>query len=66
MVIEWAERAGALLPREHLWISIAFGRGENDRDLHLTAHGAQFESIMTRLEQAWTLFGRAGVDGERR
>ncbi len=66
VVIEWAERAGALLPPEHLWTSITFGCGEDDRDLDFTAHGARFESIVTRLKQAWTPSGRAGVEGDRR
>ena len=49
VVIEWAERAGALLPREHLWISITFGLGEDDRDLRVTARGPRHEEILTRL-----------------
>lgn len=49
VVIEWAERAGALLPREHLWISIAYGPGENERDLEATPRGPRYEEILTRL-----------------
>lgn len=49
VVIEWAERAGPWLPPEHLWISITFGPGPDDRDLLFTARGSRYEDIVARL-----------------
>ena len=49
VLIEWAERAGPYLPPAHLWISITFGPGEDERELHFTARGPRYEEILTRL-----------------
>jgi tRNA threonylcarbamoyladenosine biosynthesis protein TsaE len=48
-VIEWAERAGALLPSGHLWISIAFGAGADDREITFIARGARSREILAQL-----------------
>lgn len=48
-VVEWAERAGPLLPAEHLWISLAFGAGADDREITFTARGRRYEEMLERL-----------------
>ena len=53
MVVEWAERAGTLLPPEHLWISIAFGAGADDREITFVARGRRYEEILARLTREW-------------
>lgn len=49
VLIEWAERAGPYLPPAHLWISITFGPGADERDLRFAARGPRHEEILTRL-----------------
>jgi tRNA threonylcarbamoyladenosine biosynthesis protein TsaE len=49
IVIEWAERAGSLLPPEHLWVAIAFGSGADDREITFTARGRRYEELLERL-----------------
>lgn len=49
VLIEWAERAGPYLPPTHLWISITFGPGADERDLRFAARGPRYEEILTRL-----------------
>jgi tRNA threonylcarbamoyladenosine biosynthesis protein TsaE len=44
-VIEWPERAAALLPRERLWIRFKFA-GESRRQLLFTAEGASYEELL--------------------
>lgn len=49
MLIEWAERAGALLPPEHLWIAIAFAAGTDERDVSFIARGRRYEEVLERF-----------------
>jgi tRNA threonylcarbamoyladenosine biosynthesis protein TsaE len=49
MVVEWAERAGALLPPEHLWVSLAFGVEADEREITFAARGRRYEEILERL-----------------
>ncbi len=44
-VIEWAERAAGVLPREHLLIEFRFGRGESERCLRLIPRGLRYERL---------------------
>jgi len=37
VIVEWADRAPSLLPREHVYITCAFGPTDTDRILTLTA-----------------------------
>ena len=62
MVVEWAERAGAVLPPEHLWISIAFGAGTDDREITFVARGRRYEEILLELIRA----GAGGKGGAGR
>lgn len=48
-VIEWAERAVPVLPPEHLWITIAFGPGPDDRAITFIARGSRYEAILDQL-----------------
>jgi len=49
VVIEWAERAGPLLPPRHLWISMTFGAGESEREVRFAARGARYEEMLAHL-----------------
>jgi tRNA threonylcarbamoyladenosine biosynthesis protein TsaE len=49
VVIEWAEHAASWLPHDHLWITIRFGAGAEDRVLELQPQGARFEALLTQL-----------------
>jgi tRNA threonylcarbamoyladenosine biosynthesis protein TsaE len=52
VLIEWAERAGPYLPGEHLWISITFGPGSDDRDLQFVPRGPRYDEIVEHLMAA--------------
>lgn len=54
LVMEWAERMKASLPKENLWIQMDW-INEDQRHLILTPHGHRYESILKKLQQA--LFG---------
>ena len=47
--IEWGERAGAVLPSEHLRIEIAFGAGESDRRVRVIATGERYRRVVEAL-----------------
>jgi tRNA threonylcarbamoyladenosine biosynthesis protein TsaE len=47
-VVEWAERLGALTPKEHLRIDLTH-KGENTRGIKITAAGEQYCQIIDRL-----------------
>jgi len=51
-VVEWAERAGDLLPYEHLEISLAMGAGEEERLLTLAARGDRYCRLLAALAHA--------------
>lgn len=44
-VIEWAERLGALTPKEYLRVELKH-KGENERSITLAAVGKQYDRIM--------------------
>jgi tRNA threonylcarbamoyladenosine biosynthesis protein TsaE len=48
--VEWAERLGALLPREYLEVEIEI-TGETTRELSFRGHGRRGEELIQRLEQ---------------
>ena len=50
-VVEWADRAMALLPEEHLLIEMAI-TGEATRDITLTPHGGRYRDLLARLDVA--------------
>ncbi len=45
VVIEWAEKAVPLLPREHLWVIIRFIDGDQARELEFVPKGARYVEI---------------------
>jgi len=47
--IEWAERAGAQRLPEHLWIEMAYGDGDDDRVLRITAGGRRYRRLAEAL-----------------
>jgi len=52
VVIEWAEKALALLPREYLWVEIRFTDGERERELELRPRGARYVEMVRELLDA--------------
>ncbi len=54
-VIEWAERAAAWLPHEHLAIFMQH-TGATERLIRLAPHGARYEGIVAALRAAAALF----------
>jgi len=50
-VLEWAERVRAALPRDVLWIAFEY-RGEHERALTFTAHGARSRALLDALQNA--------------
>ncbi len=47
-LIEWAEKAGALLPAEHLYITLTHA-GEDKRHISLRARGDSYRRLLDRL-----------------
>lgn len=45
-VIEWAERAGAYLPPEHLTVQLEFGPTEGDRLVRLSPRGDRYRGVV--------------------
>lgn len=54
VVVEWPERALAILPTEHLWVRMEFADGDRRR-LLFTAHGDAYLPLLQGLRRA--LFG---------
>lgn len=48
LVVEWADRISAALPKDHLWVSLRIV-DENQRDLIFTARGAYYESLLDKF-----------------
>lgn len=48
-VVEWAEKAVALFPEEHMWIELAYGEAENERRIDLQARGRRYREALTAL-----------------
>jgi len=55
-VIEWADRAEALWPDDHLRIDLEYGAEAKGRRLKITAHGKRYHNVMDDLT---TKFGGA-------
>ena len=50
--IEWAERATALLPSEHIAVELSYSSESPDsRTIHLTATGKRYEELLEHLIQ---------------
>ena len=50
IVIEWAERIKSALPRQHLWIRLAFMDGEH-RTMLLVPQGTRYEAMVEGLRR---------------
>ena len=48
-VIEWADKLKDLRPREYLDIHFAH-QGDNERGIHISAHGKQYDLVMHKVE----------------
>jgi len=48
LVVEWADRISAALPKDHLWVSLRIV-DENQRDLIFTARGEYYESLLDKF-----------------
>ena len=53
-LIEWAEKAGALLPTEHLYITLEHAGGD-ERRISLQARGGYHRALLRRLRTAMRL-----------
>lgn len=53
IVIEWAEKAGALLPAAHLWIELRFGDGDEVRTVGIKPRGTRYVELVGQLHR-WT------------
>jgi tRNA threonylcarbamoyladenosine biosynthesis protein TsaE len=51
VVMEWAEKAGALLPAAHLWIELRFGDGDEVRTLDLRPRGTRYTELVGRFHR---------------
>jgi len=50
-VVEWAEKALALVPPEHLRIDLAYV-SDTERRLSLTPHGKRYEELVAEMEHS--------------
>lgn len=48
LVVEWAERISAALPKNHLWVSMRIV-DENQRDLIFSARGDYYKSLLDKF-----------------
>jgi len=48
LVVEWAERISAALPKNHLWVSMRIV-DENQRDLVFSARGDYYKSLLDKF-----------------
>lgn len=48
LVVEWAERISAALPKDHLWVSLRIV-DENQRDLVFSARGDYYKSLLDKF-----------------
>lgn len=48
-VIEWAEKARALLPEEYLWVEIRFTEDDSTRELAFIPHGRRAAGLVRHL-----------------
>jgi tRNA threonylcarbamoyladenosine biosynthesis protein TsaE len=48
LVVEWAERISAALPKDHLWVSLRIV-DENQRDLIFSARGDYYKSLLDKF-----------------
>ncbi len=52
-VVEWAEKALAALPQEHLLIKLEH-LGQNERKLRLEAKGERYRKLLSELKEIWS------------
>ena len=50
LVVEWAERIQAALPREHLWVTLRWIDDEQ-RDLVFAARGKRYQSVLATVRK---------------
>ena len=51
-VVEWAKKALAVLPQEHLLIELQH-LGQNERKLRLEAKGERYQELLSELKERW-------------
>lgn len=49
VVIEWAEKAGSLLPSEYLWIELRFTEKEEVREISIRPNGVRYAEMAMKL-----------------
>lgn len=52
-VVEWAKKALAALPQEHLLIELEH-LGQNERKLRLEAKGERYQDLLSELKERWS------------
>lgn len=50
-VVEWAEKAAAVFPPEHLEVHLDYGDAPDDRRIRLAGHGERHEWLVAQLRQ---------------
>ncbi len=50
-VIEWAERAGPVLPKEYLQVELEFGTSEEERVLRLRPRGGRYRGVVEAVQR---------------
>jgi tRNA threonylcarbamoyladenosine biosynthesis protein TsaE len=50
LVVEWAERISAALPKEHLWVALRIV-DEHQRDLIFSARGDHYKSLLEKFRK---------------
>jgi tRNA threonylcarbamoyladenosine biosynthesis protein TsaE len=52
-VVEWAEKAFPVLPKEHLLVKLEH-LGENERKLSLEPEGERYQQLLSELKKRWS------------
>ena len=58
VLIEWGDAVAPVLPRDYLEISLAYGEGDDDRDLELRCVGSRWtarQRLLAEHLQTWTV-----------
>lgn len=53
VVVEWADRAAALLPADALWVTLRPGEGPDGRHVELRAGGPEHARLLAEVREGW-------------
>jgi tRNA A37 threonylcarbamoyladenosine biosynthesis protein TsaE len=51
LIIEWAERIKAALPKNHFWISLRWV-DDNQRDMVVSAFGSRYQILLSEFRKS--------------